>query len=104
MPGGVTGTVSSGGVKYKYAEVAFGTNRGIRVSAETGARGSVTYKFTPNPHNADSKWYNKNQAAFYQQAATAIVALTTVAGGNATFPAYGTQIEVHGVDYALSDR
>jgi len=103
MPG-VNGTVTSGGVTYKYAEVSFGTNRGIRVSADKGARGEATYKFNPNPHNADSKWYNKNQPAFYQKAATAIVGLTTVAGGNATFPAVGTVIEVHGVDYTLDIR
>lgn len=103
MPG-ISGTVSRGGVTYKYSEVSFGTNRGIRLSAETGARGNISYKFEPNPHNADSKWYNKNQPAFYQKAATAIVGLTTVANGAATFPGYGTEVTVNKVDYSLTDR
>jgi hypothetical protein len=101
---GVQGTVLVAGVTYKYAELSFGKNRGIMMSAEQGATGNVAYQFNPNPHNADSKWYNKHQEAFYEQAATAIAQQTIVNNGNATYPAFGTQIDVHGVDYSLNER
>ena len=100
---GVNGTSKHGANTYKYAEASWGTNRGITMTAQKPAAGSVTYKFNPNPHNADS-WYNKNQQAFYQQAADAIAALTTVTGNVATFPPVGSTITVHKVTYTLGDR
>jgi len=101
MPG-VQGTVTSGAVTYKYMEVATGTARGISMTAQKGATGTITYKFQPNPH--DDKWYNNNQAKFYLQAATAIAGATTIAGGVATFPAFDSEITVHKIDYTLIER
>lgn len=87
--------VEVGGVTFTYAEASFGTGRGVTIS---GAGESRRYNFKPNPHNED-KWYNKNQGAFYREAATAI--------GNAVnagaWPDEGT-IEVHGHDYQLQVR
>ena len=71
MPG-VTGTIEANGNTYKYMEVSYGTQRGIRVALQGTAGTSYEFKFSPNPH--DLRAYNKKQSKFYEQAAQGIVA------------------------------
>jgi len=95
---GIKGEFTEDNVTFKYGEVSYGTNRGIRISAGTRVQ---DYRFSPNPH--DDPWYNKNQAKFYLQAAHAIAKLY-LESGNQLFPRYGATIDVENVVYALLDR
>lgn len=87
--------VTVGGVTFTYSEASFGTGRGLQISGTGQTR---RYNFKPDPHNED-KWYNKNQGAFYLEAAT-VIGQAVNAGG---WPDEQT-IEVHGHDYTMQVR
>ena len=72
---------------FKYAEVKYGKegggNRGIRIW-ESGVQGDHEYKFSPNPHGTA---YDKKQAQYYLQVATAIAQDVVT---NGAWPAFNT--------------
>lgn len=88
------------GVTFTYQEQSYGTNRGIKVWIGSDKTIS-TYTFRPNPHNADSKWYNKNQSEFYRLAAKEIGEYHTQ---NAAWPPGETTIRVNNTLYKLEIR
>ena len=89
-------------VTYEYCELRYGGKgpgpRGIRIWIK-GQIGPQEYKFQPNPHTADPKWYSKNSEKFYKSAATQIA---TIQHGTGTWPVFGTVIEIHKTDYELT--
>ena len=93
----IKGEFKMGGFTFKYLETSYGTNRGIDIWREGVAHDLHSYKFSPNPHNEDS-WYNKHQSAWYEEAAWKTAQLEVA---NNAWPAFNTQITVHGHDYAL---
>lgn len=97
----ISGSVAIADETFEYNEVKYGTrgggNRGIRIRCGTRDQ---TYRFAPNPHSNPK--YNKNQAGFYQDAATAIAGQLTPRNG--LFPRYGVTIAVQGEDYTLGPR
>lgn len=100
MPG-IKGEVSNvSGVTFTYQEQSYGTNRGIKVWI-SGNNAICSYRFTPNPHNADSKWYNKNQPEFYRLAAKEIAEYHTQHAG---WPPDSTNIQVNNTTYKLEAR
>jgi hypothetical protein len=96
MPG-LKGSVTYNGVEYTYQEESFGVNRGISVWRKGLAKDLHTYRFGENPHNEDSKWYNKHQAEFYEEAAEEIARYVD----NGAYPVDGDSITVHGHSYRL---
>jgi glucan phosphorylase len=93
----VRGSVVHNGVVYEYCEESFGVNRGISVWREGRPGDKNTYRFGRNPHNEDSKWYNKHQAQFYYDAAKEIARYVD----NGAYPQDGDSIMVHGHTYRL---
>jgi hypothetical protein len=99
----IKGSVKNGKCQLNYGEASFGTNRGLAAAIEGQAGSNVTFMIKPNPHNEDSKYYNKNQADFYKQAATALVKKITEKNGKWEYPA-SVKIDVNGHDYSLEPR
>jgi hypothetical protein len=99
----IKGSVKNGKCQLNYGEASFGTNRGLAVAIEGQAGSNVTFMIKPNPHNEDSKYYNKNQAEFYKLAATAVAKKATEKDGKWTLPA-SVKIDVNGHDYTLDPR
>ncbi len=88
------------GIKGKYMntnfqEISFGTARGIHI---WGNEINFEKKFTPNPHNEDSKYYNKYQVKWYSEAAKEIIDFYNK---NQNWP---MEINVNNCKYALIDR
>jgi hypothetical protein len=98
MPG-VNGTVTSGNTTYNYLETSRGNNRGIDIWIKGTTSSKVEFEIRPNPHEADSRWYNKNQSQFYKDVAQAVA--NTVNGG--PVPQSAT-VTVNGVAYTLATR
>lgn len=94
----IKGTVSAGKLTLTYGEMSFGKNRGLSISIDGQEGSRRDYQIAPNPHNADSKWYNKNQAKFYKEAANAVAKKT-----KDSLPT-SLDIEVNDVEYSLSER
>jgi hypothetical protein len=100
MPG-CKGTITNiNGTTFTYQEQSHGTNRGIKVWID-GKNALVDYTFRPNPHNADSKWYNKNQPKFYELAGKEIADYYST---NTAWPPGETTITVNSTSYKLELR
>lgn len=97
---GISGTVAAGNTTYNYLETSRSNNRGVDMWIGGVANSKVEYDIRPNPHVEDSKWYNKHQTDFYEQAAQQVADLA--AGG--ALPAPPVAITVHDTDYALNAR
>ena len=98
----VAGSFKLGNVIVAYVELKWCKSRGIRVYCK-GAFDS-RFKLNPNPHKC--KKYNKRQAEFYEELATAIVGDTPLSEGAAasTLLTVGSTVEVFGVTYTLDSR
>ena len=94
--GSVSGKIIQGNSSWDYQEVSYGKSRGIHV---WGSGQDFTRKFNPNPHNADSKYYNKKQVAWYKEAAKNLLA--AYSANQNTWP---TQVDVNNVTYTLDQR
>jgi hypothetical protein len=103
IPVPIKGSVSAGKCQLNYGEASFGTNRGLAVAIEGQEKSNLTFMIKPNPHNEDSKYYNKNQAEFYKLAATAVVKKASEKNGKWVLPAT-VKIDVNGHDYTLEPR
>ncbi len=100
MPG-IKGEISNtAGITFTYQEQSYGTNRGIKVWIG-GDQAICSYRFNPNPHNADSKWYNKNQPEFYKLAAKEIASYHAENNG---WPPDSHSIAVNNTSYKLEVR
>lgn len=93
MPG-CTGTIKSLGNTYKYMEVSYGTQRGIRIALQGTAGSSYEFKLSPNPH--DLRQYNKKQTTFYAEIAQDIV--------NSWPPIAGSTVTGLGSEFTLEAR
>jgi hypothetical protein len=95
----IKGTVNVDGRAFGYGETSAGKSRGIVMS--TQGAGSMTYFFSPNPHNDPA--YNKNQPTFYAQMANRIGEYYVA---NRDWPAFGTAVEIKisKVEYTLNNR
>jgi hypothetical protein len=86
--------IQVGAGEFCYVEVRTGT-RCIKIW--TSPKPPQCYKFDPDPHN--DRDYNKNQAKFYRDAATAIA---QIYNDNGSFPRYGkASITVNATTYRL---
>ncbi|AUH01005.1 hypothetical protein PCO86_12730 [Pectobacteriaceae bacterium CE70] len=100
----VSGTLTNykgSGTNFTYVEQKYGGAgagpRGIRIMSGTRDQ---TYKFSPNPH--DDRWYNKNQTAFYKQAAEALADAYLAKTTNPMFPRYGFKSTIGNVEYTYN--
>ncbi len=99
----IKGSVKNGKCQLNYGEMSFGKNRGLAVSIEGQADSRIDFQFRPNPHNEDSKYYNKNQAEFYEEAAKELVKKVKEKDGQYTLPK-SVEITVNKHDYDVEER
>ena len=99
----IKGKVTQGKCQLNYGEMSFGTNRGLSVAIEGQAGSQVSFMIKPNPHNEDSKYYNKNQAEFYKLAATELAKHSKETSGKWTLPS-SAKITVNSHAYTLDPR
>ncbi|ADY55651.1 hypothetical protein Sgly_1346 [Syntrophobotulus glycolicus DSM 8271] len=88
----IAGTIDINGMEYKWMECSRSLNRGILFNPD-----SHQYMFRPNPHQEDSKYYNKHQEDWYAEAVAALAAQIAIGGWIAAH-----HIVVNGVDYTAN--
>jgi hypothetical protein len=91
--------VNVNGRAFTYGETSAGKSRGIAMSTQDG--GTITYFFSPNPHNDPA--YNKNQPEFYEQMAKKIGEYYVA---NQAWPPFDTEVDIKlsKVEYTLINR
>ncbi|TYK65427.1 hypothetical protein [Colwellia echini] len=90
MPGIKSTIKDTRNINWTYQEISQSRNRGLHI---WGSGGNFSRIVRPDPHSADSKYYNKKQVKWYQEAAEQTINFF-VENGN-----WPSSIEVNGYTY-----